>query len=69
MDTNFGKFEMLALRTTTHDELKHDVNNATSFSNGSSMMFRISVGLCDRKQNFIENVDCRNCSFIICDDF
>ena len=31
MDTNFGRFKMLALRTMAGDELKDDVNNATSF--------------------------------------
>ena len=32
MNTNFERFKMLALRTMTADELKDDVNNATSFS-------------------------------------
>ena len=30
MNTNFGRFKMLALRTMAGDELKDDVNNATS---------------------------------------
>ena len=31
MDTHFGRFKMLALRRMAWDELKFDVNNATSF--------------------------------------
>ena len=30
MNTNFGRLKMLALRTMAGDELKDDVNNATS---------------------------------------
>ena len=29
MDTNFGRFKILALRTMAGDEVKDDVNNAT----------------------------------------
>ena len=31
IDTDFGVFEKLALRTIADGELKHDVNNATLF--------------------------------------
>ena len=34
MDTNFGRFRMLALRIMAGEGLKDDVNNATSFSKG-----------------------------------
>ena len=39
MDTNFGRFKMLALRTMAGDELIDDVNNATSSFKRSSMTF------------------------------
>ena len=31
MNTNFGRFKILELRTMAGDELKDDVNNAPSF--------------------------------------
>ena len=54
MDTNFGRFNMLALQTMAGDELKDDVNNATSSFKRSSMTFCMCVGLYDRNQHCIE---------------
>ena len=48
MNTNFGRFKMLALRTMAGDELKDDVNNATSSFKRSSMTFCTCVCLYDR---------------------
>ena len=50
MDTNFGRFKMLALRTLAGDELKDDVNNAKSYFKRSSMTFCMCVGLSDLYQ-------------------
>ena len=50
MDTNFGRFKMLALRTMAGDEVKDDVNNATSFFKRSSMTFCMCVCLYDHNQ-------------------
>ena len=55
MDTNIGRFIMLALQTMAGDGLKDDVKNATSFFKRSSMMFCMCVGLDDRNQHFIEH--------------
>ena len=55
MDTNIGIFEILALRTMAGDELKDDVNNATSFSMRSLMTFCMCVGLYDRNLHCIEH--------------
>ena len=55
MDTNFGRFKMLALRTMAGDELKDDVNNAKSFLKRSSMTFYTCVGLLDRNQHCMEH--------------
>ena len=55
MNTNFGRFEMLALQTMAGDELKNDVNNATSSFKRSSMAFRMCVCLYDRNQLCIEH--------------
>ena len=48
MDTPFGRFKMLALRTMASDELKDDDNNATSFLKRSSMTFCMCIGMFDR---------------------
>ena len=50
MDTNFGRFKMLALRTMAGDEAKDDVNNATSSFKRSSMTFCMCVCLYDHNQ-------------------
>ena len=50
MNTNFRRFKMLALRTMAGDELKDDVNNATSSFERSSMTICMCVGLYDRNQ-------------------
>ena len=55
MDTNFGRFKMLALRTMAGDEVKDDVNNATSSFKRSSMTFCIGVCLYGHNQLCIEN--------------
>ena len=62
MITNFGRFKMLALRNMAGDELKDDVNNATSSFKRSLMTFCMCVCLYDRKQLRIEHWDCRNCT-------
>ena len=54
MNTNFGRFKMLELRTMAGDELKDDVNNATSSFKRSSMTFCMCVCLYDRNQLCIE---------------
>ena len=48
MNTKFGRFKMLALRTMAGDELKDDVNNATSSFKRSSMTFCMCVYLYDQ---------------------
>ena len=55
MDANFGRLKMLALRTMAGDELRDDVNNATSSFKKSSMTFCMCVGLYDRNQLCIEH--------------
>ena len=55
MDTNFGSFKMLALRTMAGDEVKVDVNNATSSFKGSSTTFCMCVCLYDHNQLCIEH--------------
>ena len=55
MNTNFGRFKLLALRTMAGDELKDDVNNATSSFKRSSMTFCMCVCLYDRNQLCIEH--------------
>ena len=55
MDTNFGRFKMLALRTMAGDEVKDDVNNAMSSFKGSSMTFCMCVCLYDHNQLCIEH--------------
>ena len=51
MNTNFGRFKLLALRTMAGDELKDDVNNAMSSFKRSSMTFCMCV--CTTKSNFV----------------
>ena len=55
MNTNFGRFKMLTLRTMAGDELKDDVNNATSSFKRSSMTFCMCVCLYDLNQLCIEH--------------
>ena len=55
MNTNFGRFKMLELRTLAGDELKDYVNNATSSLKRSSMTFCMCVCLYDRNQLCIEH--------------
>ena len=55
MDTNFGRFKMLALWTMAGDEVKDDVNNATSSFKGSLMTFCMCVYLYDHNQRCIEH--------------
>ena len=55
MNTNVGKFKMLALWTIAGDELKDDVNNATSSFKRSAMAFNMCVCLYDRNQLCIEH--------------
>ena len=62
MDTNLGRFKMLALRTMAGDELKDDVNNATALFKRSPMTVFTCVGLYNRSHHCIENLDCRNCT-------
>ena len=47
MDTDFGRFKMLALHTMAGDELKDDVSSTTPFLKISLMMFCMCVGLND----------------------
>ena len=54
MDTNCGKFKMLALRTLAGDELKDDVNNAT-YCFKSSVTFCTCVDLYDLNQHRLEH--------------
>ena len=54
MDTNFGRIEMLALRTMAGNELENDVMYATSFFKRSLMMFCMCVGLYVRNQDIID---------------
>ena len=50
MDTHFGRFRMLALRTMAGDEVKDDVINATSSLKRSSMTSCMCVCLYDHNQ-------------------
>ena len=52
MNTIFGRFKMLALRTVADDQLKDDVNNATSSFKRSSMTFAF-VFVCTTEINFV----------------
>ena len=52
MDTNFGRSKMLALRTVVDDELKDDVNNATSFYRGARRRFAC-VWVCTTEINIV----------------
>ena len=54
MDTEFGRFKMLALRTMA-GEVKDDVNNATSSFKRSSMTFCMYVCLYDHNQLCLEH--------------
>ena len=62
MDTNFGRFRMLTLRTMAGVELTDDVNNATSSFKRRSMTFCMRVGLYDLNQHCIEQLGCTNCT-------
>ena len=55
MNTHFGRFKLLALRTMAGDKLKDDVNNATSSFKRISMTFCMCVCLYDRNQLCIEH--------------
>ena len=55
METNFRRFKMLALRTMAGDEVKDDVNIATSSFKGSSMSFCMCVCLYDHNRLCIEH--------------
>ena len=55
MDTNFGRFKMLALRNMAGDEVKDDVNNAKSSFKRSSMTFCMCVCLYDHNQLCIKH--------------
>ena len=55
MNTNFGRFKKLALRTMAGDELKDDVINVMSSFKRSSMTFCMCVCLYDRNQLCIEH--------------
>ena len=55
MNTNVERFKMLALQTMAGDELKDDVNNATSSYKRSSMTFCMCICLYDRNQLCIEH--------------
>ena len=66
MNTHVGRFKMLALRTMAGDELKDDVNNATSLFKRSSMTFCTCVGLYDRNHHGINYLDCSNCTSAFC---
>ena len=55
MNTNLGRFKMLALSTMAGVELKDDVNNATSSFKRSLMTFCMCVCLYDRNQLCIEH--------------
>ena len=55
MNTNFGRFKMLELRTMAGDEVKDDVNNATLSFKRSSMTFCMCVCLYDRNHFCIEH--------------
>ena len=57
MDTNDGRFKMLALRIMAGDELKYDVDNATSICRRSSMTVCITVGLNDHNKHCIGHLD------------
>ena len=53
MNTNFGRFKMIALRTMAGNELKDDVNNATSSFKRRSMTFFACVFVCTTEINFV----------------
>ena len=55
MDTNFGRFKMLALQAMAGDKFKDDVNNAMSSFTRSSMTFCMCVCLYYHNQLCIEN--------------
>ena len=55
MDTHFGRFKMLSLRTMAGDEVKDDVNKVTSSFKKSSMTFCMCVYLYDHNQLCIEH--------------
>ena len=55
MDKFFGRFKMLALRTLAGEELKDDINIATSSLKRSSTTFCMCVGLYNRNQHWIEH--------------
>ena len=55
METNFGRFKMLALRTLAGDELKDDVNNPTYCFKRSLVTFCMCVDLYDRNQHRTEH--------------
>ena len=54
MDTNFERLKMLALRTLAGDELKNDINNATSFLRGIRCRF-VYVVVCTAEINIVKN--------------
>ena len=45
MDTNFGRYKMLALQIMAGDEVKDDINNVTSSFKKSLMTFCMCVYL------------------------
>ena len=55
MGTDFGRFKILALRTMAGDEVKDDVNNATSSFKRSLMTFSVCVCFYDHYQLCIEH--------------
>ena len=48
------------------EELKTDVNNATSFF---KITFSMCVGLYNRNRICIEHLNCRNCNYTFCAEF
>ena len=60
MNTHVRIFKMLALRTMAGNELKDDINNATSLFKRSSMTFCTCVGLYDRNHHGTDYLDCSN---------
>ena len=56
MDTNFGKFKMLAFRFIAGNELKDYANNATLSFKTSSMTLCMCVGLYDLYHNCIKKL-------------
>ena len=55
MDTNFGRYKMLALQTMADDEVKDDVNNVMSSFQKSSMTFCMCVYLYDHSKLCIDH--------------